>query len=617
MRIYVALLLLLLLFTEVVLAEPQFIVEKIITRKVVVDSQGEVVEANTYVTLTIEGRGEVSLIDRTAFIQPNIETHSIKPSEVFVDGELIEVSWRSLRISDRLVVKYSTPLAKVPVKMRFEIFVNGQKASLKYSDGFYLIEASEGDIIVYRLIIENCFTVSGAKPLLLTLITWSVDSSKFSVINCSPAPAIVTEFGETRMYTWSAMLNDSLVIEAVFKVRKTSMWGDACIVSPQVDVVLDTSSMLKNMEETINQLENSLKMLDLIENLTENTINGLKLMSAVLKNLSDSLETYAELLEVCANKSSDASKSLAEGAQLSREFSEKLKELSRNINKLIETKNKLEYYIEVFEMSSSYSNDIENLLNSVKENPSNISPPLSGTAKEIENALREIDLTKEDLKKIIIEIKKLIDNLDKITQSVSESTKLVKELSENLEISAEYMEQLSQGLRNASAFAREMALNATKQARELDSKIVFIEENLSKLSEARKSLEEKLESLRKQYRALLTLNKIYLSEKPLIKYNTEIKGKILADIVRIKTFNIMIKEPRSTSAQPEVSVGKRSGGFSYYLLILLALVTPLVLLAKTGLKDIRKESCEEIVEEIDEITERIQKLKLCLEEGGE
>ncbi len=617
MRIYIVLLLILMVAVEVALAEPQLMAEKVISREMVVSPQGEVVKASTYVTLTIEGEGEADLIDKTAFIQPSIETHSIRPSEVSVDGELVEVQWRSLKVSDRLVVKYTAPLVKIPVKMSFKLFVNGKKVSLKYSDGFYLVEASKGDVIVYRLVVENCFTVNGAKPLLLVLVTWSIDSTKFSVINCSPAPAIVTELGETRMYTWSTMLNDSLVIEMTFKVRKTSMWGDACITSPQVNVVLDTSSMLKNIEETISQLENSLKMLDLIDNLTKNTISGLKLMSAILKNLSNSLETYAELLEVCANKSSEASKSLAEGAQISYEFSEKLKELSRTINKLIEIRNKLEYYIEFFKIGNSYSNEIENLLNNIKENSSAIPPSLNEITEEIKTILNEVDLTKEDLQETIIEIKELIDNLDKIAQGVSESIKLVEELGENLEISAEYMAQLAQGLRNASEYAKEMALNATEQAEELDSKIVLIKENLSELSKARKSLEKRLESLKRQYSALLKLNKVYLSEKPLIKCGVEAEGKILADIVEIKTFNIMVKEPRSSSIQLELNTGKKSIGFNYYLLILLAAIAPLALLAKAGLKNIRKESYRELVEEIDEITERIERLKSCLGIGEE
>ena len=595
MRVYIALLLVLVLVAGVY-ASPSY-VEKTVVRSITVSPSGSVVKAEAQVTLVVEGKGTVSLVDRTAFINSSLRTYGVEPSRVDVAEYFAKVEWSRLTVSDRVTLKYSAPLDRIPVRVSARICVNGSEAELKYFNGICVVEAGEGDLIEYELRVFNELELAGAKPLLLAVVTWAIDTEKFGVLNCSPGPTLVTGFGETRVYTWSTMLNESLVIRVGFVVKKTSMWGDACLQSPQIDIVLDPSSMLTSIEDSITGLEESLRALELIECLSSNTTEALKMMSSVLKNLSTSMLNYSILLRSCADISLKASGSLREGSEKSYELSRTLSKISREAKYFIGLKRELEEYSGEVEAVLEYLDELEEYLSEVNVSQS-----------ELEELLCEKEYIVEKLR----ELKSILDRLEEIVEDVDEASVLTRELGEKLEESSGYMGQLAVLLYNASDMAEELALNASEWASEIDEKVLLIEEKLSLLTEVKEKLSERLECLRSQRDALVELDSIYSGEKPLVRYEDgrEAEGRLLADIVKVKVYSIVVQKPwrRHVIVEEKEDKGK-SGEVDLWLLLLLTLVAPLVLFAKTGLKAIKREDYSSMVKEIEELSQRLEELR--------
>ena len=580
------------IFSSIASGSPEFILEKSVCRSILVTFNGESVESRVYVTLSVEGYGVVNLTDRIMYIKENsLEFYGLQPSEVRVNGSVVELYWRNVRVDGRLKIRYSAESLIVPVIVWSEINVDNTSTSPANIGSFYLVNRSSGCEISYVLHLKNNLSLGNVTPPLFAFISWTIDSSRFTMLDVHPKPNIITMVGEYFLLSWFTVLDDNYTISLRLKVSGMSEWKEATLTAPRVEVFIDPS-LYNGSTPSMSELEDMIKGFKLLDSLMGNITIALDNMTTILNILSENFTEYADMLEECANISSRAASGLMNASMEAEKLADDVEELTARLSNARDTLSTALGYVD---KAITLLEKIYGILDSL---------PLS------DNYLGNV---KKNLKEAIddlSEVRSLLNTLDNLLDSNVSSN--IREFSSTLKTSSGYLMELAEGLRNASMYTRAMAEQTKGYAEEIVERRKLLDENIAEFYSYRETIELNLKLIEERKTAIEALNIMYETEQPVLEFSgNTIEAKFFTSEVSVKTYNLVVRDPAKVSLpsnQPKDDVG-----YSYVSrlnLVIAALIAVVMAIGFTGVyvRNNRKIKCKDLLDEIDTVITEIDKL---------
>ncbi len=219
----------------------------------------------------------VDVIDRarcinTSTLSTLYDTPNFTRIEKF--GNITKIIWENVSVNASKSIHYyytAETFRKIPLTFNSTVYINGRKANITSSNGFFFVKANFSDTITLKLNItniqENLFVnenFSVVPPLMCT-ISAAFSKDYFSGVESKPDANSTSFIGDKTVLTWILFLDENpAALEASASVVDVGDWGEAQL-NP---ITIQISSSTEMLRTYFKKMQENLKYtLDLMESL--------------------------------------------------------------------------------------------------------------------------------------------------------------------------------------------------------------------------------------------------------------------------------------------------------------------------------------------------------------
>ena len=217
----------------------------------------------------------VDVIDRarcinTSTLSTLYDTPNFTRIEKF--GNITKIIWENVSVNASKSIHYyytAETFRKIPLTFNSTVYINGKKANITSSNGFFFVKANFSDTITLKLNItniqENLFVnenFSVVPPLMCT-ISAAFSKDYFSGVESKPDANSTSFIGDKTVLTWILFLDENpAALEASASVVDVGDWGEAQL-NP---ITIQISSSTEMLRTYFKKMQENLKYtLDLME----------------------------------------------------------------------------------------------------------------------------------------------------------------------------------------------------------------------------------------------------------------------------------------------------------------------------------------------------------------
>ena len=498
-------------------------IRKDIVREVKFDLDGKLQEYATEVTITIEGVGEVDLEDRTLFIDASTLKFYEGPIPTAIEdyGIYVKIIWKKLKVHGKLTIKYRGESSIPPVKVNFTFKVNGKSVIPTKKYGLYVLHANINDVVEYRINLENnmpqiAYGDYEVRPPIIVMTSLNIDEKYFDILSYKPKPNMTAYISGARMLTWTLNLMNETEILLRLKAKRFNPWHEILVKPPMIKVLTTLDLLVRQLKNSLRNLEESEKGLLLMYNSTY-------LMKQILTNFTGFMNMFINKSMIIVWFAENASNAARQAASALGNASLKVNE---TIILLGEYEKRMEYYIEEYNRirdrayiglqyvrkTKAYLNEIKQFLEEAakaEENIDRILGIIEGIAKtynltsyidlnKLEYLLREISpsSTLREINELISMIEYYESLLEGIPGSIQ--TPNLAEFKSKLKDMGKFLEDGSKNLTMLADYLDMLSSNFKEMKYKVESYLSTLKENATKLNEALENLNETLSNIREK-----------------------------------------------------------------------------------------------------------------------
>ena len=520
-------------------------VTKNISRKVMIVPGKGVVYSETFVSITVEGRGVFSLADAT-FVNgvDRVEFTGDKPERYFVDGGFVKVYWENMRVDGRKVINYKIVEEEPFINISLKVYFDGKPVEgVSYRDGFSLVEGQVPRYVDYVLHIDTNAVYNGSRLPQTLILMLTVNSAYLGVENSSLKPQFVTEMGEEVTYNWMTALDEPFTFNLTLRVKGTDPWGEVQLPPLVVMSTLDTSSVLAGLEEAMDSLDISGNLTSVMPD------DSLEDFPAKVKNMS-------LFFDVMGTRLANLSRMLYNTSMQLYVASENLKKASRYA---LKAAGQIESSTAQTGVELSRVRRIVDRLYSIMDGLDRVLAKLPYVPDNVKGSVRKTKSELGSLRKLLSKVGSMQAEAKRAASNLRSLGKYLGEASQNMELLGDMLLNVSVSLNETSAMVSSLSERFGELGDEL-SVLVELSEKIRSLNETMSEFEERREALRTAYN-------VYLLQRPVAIVGGErVNGSILYDVESTTLAALKIKEKRDLKSlySPEGtrSREKRKGGFN-------------------------------------------------------
>ena len=289
----------------------------------------------------------VDVIDRarcinTSTLSTLYDTPNFTRIEKF--GNITKIIWENVSVNASKSIHYyytAETFRKIPLTFNSTVYINGKKANITSSNGFFFVRANFSDTITLKLNItniqENLFVnenFSVVPPLMCT-ISAAFSKDYFSGVESKPDANSTSFIGDRTVLTWILFLDENpAALEASASVVDVGDWGEAQLNPITIQISSSTEmlrtyfkKMQENLKYTLDLMENSTQVFEglnsstyemhlatseLADAIQQNTTQLLNNLTSFLKFMKASLEGFDSSLAFSQDCIKNANTSLTQ-----------------------------------------------------------------------------------------------------------------------------------------------------------------------------------------------------------------------------------------------------------------------------------------------------------------
>jgi len=598
------LLLLIVMFTTSAVAGPT--ATKTIRRVIVVAPGTGVIKSRVYVTIDIEGKGEIALEDTT--FAPSARSLTLYDANVRIKtyGNFTHVFWEGIQVEGEKVVGYS--MTALPLLLvNATLLVNGHEVNVTCRGSYCVAKVGAESDVTYRIIIKNNVVINGSKPPLTLIVTMPLKRKYLAVVEEKPSSNTRTEMGDVTVYMWIITVEDTASLEIKFRVKRLDPWYEVTLPSLEIIAPLNPEHALRVTASYEEEVRGYLEESKEFEERARALSSDFQSFSQVLNETSCNLTVFAELLREAYNRSLTAAVALENASRLAYEASKKMNRMAdraaktaetlREVNKAtdaaLEMLSKLEDMLDQANDSLPYE---EELLPSL---PANLSGP--------EDALAKTRAMAKSLKKMLKRLRSLSSSVSEGEKDLREAADTLEALGDGLAEAALRMRELALVLNTAAEKVNTAVMDLGKWGEEIESGQSEIMALSSKVKGLQEGLETKLSELRSKREALEALMSVYSSQETLIHEANGSMVRVIpfSDEIVVRTLSVKLRRHsrRASITAPLHANDSGSTVKAYPALAAVGLTSCVTLLARLNRRNAHCEGVDEFERIIRELKE--------------
>ena len=191
------------------------------------------------------------------------------PTSIETFGNITIITWNDLTIEadETIVYEYIAEMYQsIPIDIDENVYVNGNMAKLNQLGNIFTFNAEVSDTVVFEINLTNIGQPLYAKgksitPEVSSTITYSLSDDYFSNIVTTPEANSTSSINDVSSFVWLISLNDSVVLNISTEIGEISSWGEAPVEPFTIQLTSTPESVETRLEDLIDNLENSIKVL--------------------------------------------------------------------------------------------------------------------------------------------------------------------------------------------------------------------------------------------------------------------------------------------------------------------------------------------------------------------
>lgn len=575
--------------------------EKIVSRSYSFLPNGTLVDARTYVMLSVEGDEPLDLIDTTVLVDPStLRVYEDLEASITPEGSYVSVAWKGVASDGGKLLRYVAKPLLVPIIPKVEVLVDGSDAELSCNGGVCKVLGDVGSKATYRLHLKNEFVVNGTKLPLTVAVSAVVDSDLLEVVSAYPEPT-VTVMGNLLVLTWGFILKEESEITLEFRVKGLNEWYEAPLPSIRVSASLNPSKTLASLRELEERLESTLNALEVVERLANSSKAGLSEVTATLKGITMSLQDYDEKLANATDYAYEASAALMNASEAAKEASERMSMIAGRLESVSKIKNNVEAYRDSLGDLAEVLGNASQVLESLEE---------LGLAGQLPGVKEKLSKAESKLRTIM----KIVSKIEKISEEASDSAETLELLSDLLREASMRTKDLGDALSEARGKLVELKAEIERYILTIEERADVIQSGLEDLLLVKGDLVRELSEVRYWRRSAERLALLYSMETPkMVVGDRVVNGSLLSDELTITISSVRVV--KRSAERATIALHGDNGGEPRvpYVLILLSSAALLSLLMFCLVTPKERAGYETLYSKIDAIESELTVLRSALE----
>jgi hypothetical protein len=300
------------------------------------------VEFKSTVTVRNAGQSSVEYRFTQRLLGVNVST-LVLPPEAHIQqdsGDFCMIEWVVQANPGTRIFEVSGKPLWLPLTVEASLRINGAAPNYTSAYGVFFVKSREGDSAEWVIRLRNNnpvlldpLTNTSSKPPVFVSITINIPQKYFRDVAYNP-PANMTSPLEKDSVSWMLILREEAEIRAEAVVEGFDDWGTIPLTTISVSSSPMGESVKKSMFSQLNELNMTMRMMNMILTPVSNLTSFMSLMTEMLGNLSSGLEITGNQTVVISGALKAVSFGLSSAASQLSEATSLLSMIAENVSKV-------------------------------------------------------------------------------------------------------------------------------------------------------------------------------------------------------------------------------------------------------------------------------------------